>query len=365
MSPVIRRLARSGRTLAAAALVVVAGCRSVGPPSVTRDRFDYGAAISDSWKTQMLANLVRARYLEAPVFVEIESAISSYSLDVGASAGAEFHLGLPDQVTSVPLGANLAYSDRPTITYAPLVGEKFTKSLMTPIPPVALLTLIQAGWSSELLFRCCVASVNGLRNNAARALASRPADPEFARLVELMSKIQAGGGMGLRVVSDADDKTEATIFFSKPKPDPSIAAEVAEAQKLLGVDASAGEYRVGFGLFPKGEKEVALLTRSMLDVLFELAAYIEVPPEHEAEGRTSPGVSAGQAQAGARPLLLVHSGTSRPQDAFVAIPYHGHWFWIDDRDRISKGVFSFLMFLFTLTETGGGGVSPVVTVPVR
>jgi len=46
-------------------------------------------------------------------------------------------------------------------------------------------------------------------------------------------------------------------------------------------------------------------------------------------------------------------------------PYCNHWFWIDDRDLRSKGFFSFLMFIFTLVETGGKEGVPVVTVPVR
>jgi hypothetical protein len=33
---------------------VLGGCASIGPGTVTRDRFDYILAISDSWKTQML-----------------------------------------------------------------------------------------------------------------------------------------------------------------------------------------------------------------------------------------------------------------------------------------------------------------------
>ena len=44
------------------------------------------------------------------------------------------------------------------------------------------------------------------------------------------------------------------------------------------------------------------------------------------------------------------------------IRYRDYWFWIDDRDLPSKGVFSSLMFLFTLTESGSGQVSPVLTV---
>jgi hypothetical protein len=45
----------------AALLLLACGCASVGPSSIVRDRFDYAAAISDSWKTQMLTNMVRIR----------------------------------------------------------------------------------------------------------------------------------------------------------------------------------------------------------------------------------------------------------------------------------------------------------------
>ncbi len=37
--------------------------------------------------------------------------------------------------------------------------------------------------------------------------------------------------------------------------------------------------------------------------------------------------------------------------------------WIDDKDVMSKGAFSFLMFVFTLTETGGKDGAPIVTIP--
>jgi hypothetical protein len=39
--------------------------------TVARDRFDYITAISDSWKSQMLLNLVKIRYGDAPVFLDV------------------------------------------------------------------------------------------------------------------------------------------------------------------------------------------------------------------------------------------------------------------------------------------------------
>ena len=39
-----------------AATLLVSGCASIGPAKVTRDRFNYVASISESWKQQMLLN---------------------------------------------------------------------------------------------------------------------------------------------------------------------------------------------------------------------------------------------------------------------------------------------------------------------
>jgi hypothetical protein len=63
------------------------------------------------------------------------------------------------------------------------------------------------------------------------------------------------------------------------------------------------------------------------------------------------------------PLIRIHSSPDKPADAFIAVPYRTYWFWIDDRDLRSKSLFSFLMFIFSLTETGGKEGAPVITVP--
>jgi len=47
----------------------------------------------------------------------------------------------------------------------------------------------------------------------------------------------------------------------------------------------------------------------------------------------------------------------------VAIPFHGHWFSIDDRDPASKNLFSFILLLFTFVETGSKDIVPVLSIP--
>ena len=61
--------------------MAVSGCLSIGPGTVPRDRFDYITAISDSWKSQMLLHMVKLRYGDAPVFLDIASVINQYGIE--------------------------------------------------------------------------------------------------------------------------------------------------------------------------------------------------------------------------------------------------------------------------------------------
>ena len=71
------------RTLLPVLVLVLAfaGCTHLGPQTVTRDRFDYNTAISDSWKEQTLLNIVKIRYADMPLFVEVASIVSGYTLE--------------------------------------------------------------------------------------------------------------------------------------------------------------------------------------------------------------------------------------------------------------------------------------------
>src|SRR5512139_2409640 len=72
------RIRLTTRTMGGLALLVLAGCASVSPQRVNTDRMDYGQVVADSWKRQTLLNVVRLRYADAPVFLDVSSIINSY-----------------------------------------------------------------------------------------------------------------------------------------------------------------------------------------------------------------------------------------------------------------------------------------------
>jgi hypothetical protein len=335
------------------------GCVAIGPMTVARDRLDYTSAVSESWKRQTLLNLVKLRYADAPVFLDVESIISQY----GVQTQLEFELGwfsLPSGDSQTVTGTG-TYAERPTVTYAPLLGAKFTRSLMTPIPPAALFSLIQANWPASFLFRLCVQAVNGIYNRSAAAIRARVGDPDFYAVVEALQRIQQAGGMGLRVEGT---KGESLVVFQR-RVDEATEADRQLIRQKLGLNPDAKEFHLAFGAVAANDREIAVLTRSMLEIMVELAAGIDVPEAHVAEKRVLlPPPAATEEEARLTSLLQVSSSGARPADAYVAVPYRGYWFWIDDRDFPSKRMFSLIMVLFTLVETEQKEETPLLTVPV-
>ena len=341
-------------------VLFLSGCAAMGPTTIARDRFDYATAVADSWKRVTLLNIVKLRYGDTPVFLEVDSIINQYSFEGELSAGASFSGGLLKNNASV--GAGGKYTDRPTITYSPITGHKFAKSLLKPIPPTALLSLIQAGWPANFLFLVCVRAINGIYNQSAARLLIREEDPEWDRLLAVFTRIQQSGGLGMRI--ERKDGKESSVMFFPKKLDEAMAQEFVILKELLGLNPEAREFNLAYGSIPKDDREIAILTRSMIEITAELAARVEVPARDVAENRASPGLydkvyPAGDAQGKVR----IQSSSEEPEDAFITVRYRNHWFYIDDRDYLSKRMFSFLMFLFTLAETGGGARAPVITIP--
>ena len=339
-------------------------CGQIGPASVSRDRFDYNSAVSESWKEQTLLNIVKIRYADMPLFLEVASIVSGYSFEKSASLMGNIFEGgsSPDNFS---LGAGGTHIERPTITYAPITGAKFNKNFMTPLPPYVVLFLIQSGWPADIVLPIAVEAVNGLRAQRSAGASQRVGDSGYYRVIQLFKTIQNSAGLGVRVIRNDENKETLVLSICGSDLPADVLAARDELAGLLGVQKGAGEYTVTFGEIAKNDKELAMLTRSMLSIMVVMAGQVEVPEWHISQGITVASLSGANASAtdGPRHIIAIRHGRERPVEAFVAVEYKGYWFWIDDRDFASKRIFAYLMILFSLTETSGREGLPLITIP--
>jgi hypothetical protein len=355
-------------TLLATALIASAAgaCASVGPNTVARDRIDYATAIGESWKQQTLLNVVKLRYGDVPIFLDIAQVIAGYQIESGVIAG--FNAASDDAGGPFAFGgsatATSKYTDRPTLIYAPLTGTDFLTKLTTPMPPRALLFVLQSGYAADIALPLTVNSVNGVSNESRRGM-SRPADPQFHRLAQLLRELQLADLFQIRI-ERPNTGSETNILVFPPVADPQSAAKFEEIGRILRLKPGLREYAVRYGGYSGRDDEISIMTRSMLQIMLELAADVEVPVSDVAAGKATPG-SVDVESATPRPpsLLKIAGGDAPPQDAHVAVRYKGRWFWIANTDIRSKNVFAFVMFLFSIADTGLKSSAPVVTVPAN
>jgi len=334
----------------------------IGPNSLPRERSLYSVSLADSWKEVTLLNIVKVRYLDPPVYVDIANIVSSYTLAQTASAGGILE---PGGTSNANLGASIGLSHSPTITYTPLTGSAYIRGLTTALPPASVFAAMQNGVPADLILLSSVQSINGLMNEQATLDGIRPADPEFHRVRGLLREIQLSGMVRLYVKEDASKKQATLLTFRTDHIPPDIQAAAVELRRLLRLSPDATDFKIVSAPLPSSDTEVAVTTRSIIGILQNMAAEVEVPPEHLAQHRAVPGFEAGRTLPGIVPMIRIHSAKNKPADAFVGVRYRDTWFWIDDGDLASKRSFAQLMQLFTMADTGAKENMPVVTIPSR
>ena len=107
--------ARSVRTVSAVgvlALIASSCATGLGPQAVRSERPDYNQQIVRSVDAEMLLNLVRLRYNDTPLFLELGSVVATYGYDASLNAAGT----IPGSGSTATLGTALAYAEHPTIT---------------------------------------------------------------------------------------------------------------------------------------------------------------------------------------------------------------------------------------------------------
>jgi glutathione S-transferase len=340
--------------------LLLAGCTSIGPPTLRRDRLDYADALADASKRETLLNIVKLRYADAPSLVTVDQLVAGYTLEGRVDLGSNFFTRNFDFSDDVAVGAGGTFSDRPTVTYTPIKGDTFARVMLTPIPPSELFAMLTTGAAAELTLGLAVQSINGLHNWTADAQGEPHVDREFAEVLALLGALRRDGVLGFRFDTQAGPRTAYLLLED-------LAGKALEARArrlldLLQLDTGVRSFPIRFGFGRNEPTEIRIYTRSLIEILSNLAAQVEVPEDNVAAGRTYP-TQPRPAQLEVLPGLVVVSREVRPYQPFVAVQYRGTWYWIDDRDYASKRVFSTLMLLLNLVVKAGAAQLPVITIP--
>jgi len=356
--------ASSARVLLALALLCLpAGCRSLGPRTIPLDRFDYSTSLAESMKQQTLLNIVKVRYLDLPVFVDVASVVSGYSLESSVSAMGTFPQG-DGLGNTTSLSGSARLTDRPTITYVPMTGEKFLRGLITPIDPKNIFFMLQSGYAADFILALTVESLNGVRNRPTVAGSVRDADPDFIRVLDLLREVQAAGAFGMRVEEAKAGGSTGVIFFNRDDAPPEIQAKAAEIRRLLKLSPQQNRFALKYSPMRGGEDELSVNSRSMLQILSAFASYVEVPEAHVSDHSALPSPASTSAE-GTKARVRIRSGSERPASVFTAVRYRDYWFWIDTGDMQTKRALIALTFFFTLADTGSPERLPLIMIPAQ
>jgi hypothetical protein len=204
-----------------------------------------------------------------------------------------------------------------------------------------------------------VRSINGIYNYSLAPAQARPENPKFRELTRAIRRIQQAGAIGTR--SGKTGKLSRTWIFFRHNAARAVENDIRHVKLLLGLAPQRDQFALT-GRPNHKPDEIAVRTRSMQQILAELAAGVQVPVADVVDSRATrvPVIATDAA-----PLIHIYSSSTPPIDAYTAAFYRNRWFWIDDRDLRSKQVFMFLLMMSALSETRAVPQMPIVTIPTN
>lgn len=347
--------------------LLLAACQGVGPRFLAADRGLYNLALQRTNNEQLLLNVVRLRYRDTPVFVEVTGVASKLRVTQETNVGVTLRNG---QSTPWELGTGTTWSEEPTISYSPLQGDRFVRELLQPIDLGTIVMLCQTGWSIGRVTRLCAQNLNGVPN-APRASGptpeTRPEFEEFLRVTELLRELQLASAlrMGFERRGEAGEgpPMRALVQFTdgaRPARD--------ELYERLNLDPEQQTFDLTAGVAADRQQGLLFLSRSLMAVLFYVSQGVHVPERDVEAGRVTVtrdedgNVFDWSELTGG--LLEVHSSSEAPENAAVSVYYRDAWFWIDDSDLESKSTFALLQQLFALQAGEIQSAGPILTLDV-
>lgn len=345
-----RRFGACGSLLFA---LLLAACTPVGPRALSEGRPLYNEAVQQTEAQQLLLNIVRQRYSDPVLFLDVTSIASGYAAQANAAWSSRVFESVTE-TASGSLGGTLRES--PNIFYAPNTGEDFVRQMLTPLEIETIALILQSGWSIERVLMLSGESMNSLRNSTRR---QRPGSPGhgYGVALQALRELQRDGEL---VVGAAPGGDGGLALLVAPRAVESDAYQTACALLDLVCDGRPIELVQALGGAGEGER-LSLATRSLFSTLYYLAQAVDVPQRDLRDGVTYATSPTDLNEE----LFVVHSSLEEPERAAVKIRYRDAWFYIADDDLDSKTPFALLSMLLTLQSGDVATMAPLLTLPAQ
>ncbi|MCP4007995.1 MAG: hypothetical protein GY726_00620 [Proteobacteria bacterium] len=390
----------TGVLLASILMFSLGACTTtLGPQKIKADRFDYAKAVGDSWRTQTLLNIVKMRYYEWPLFMDVSQVITQYTQEHVGSVGAD--LRRPFGGTGGNSTFDIAkasyigkYNERPTVIYTPVNGQRYAQTMLTPINPAIILGMVDAGWPADQVLRLVVSSINGFNNSHVSFGFQYRASQQFADFIRTLRKLQRHNALGVKIhiskrtvasaappapaassleasaaapaPATARVPTSVELIINRPLLDDGLIQELDQLMVAMGLEPGFDNYRIVYDDDKSSGDVIAFESRSIAQVMGELATYVEVPQSDIERGVVTELVPIPETNfSGLNHLMKIRSGPEEPTQAFAKVRYRNLWFWVDRKDHPSKRTFSFIAMLMNMVEPDIASQGPQIVTPVR
>lgn len=336
---------------------MLAGCTSIGPASIDYSRTGFNEAIQRTDAQQLLLNIVRQRYNDPVMFLEVTAVSSSMSRSGNMNLSGFFPTGLGVKESyNGGLGGSLTES--PLIFYAPNTGEKFVRQILTPIDLRTISLLLQSGWSIERVLLIAADSINGLRNNVT-------GDNEYPALAKHLRTLQRNNRLAFAIERDANGLDVLAMI-----PTPGTANEKAyqEACRILRLQADGRPIRVQLGLGDPSAQSatVMLATRSLYSAFYFLGNGVIASQRDLDEGiAQNRNIKGSLFDPDRGEVFKVQSSRGEPDRAAVKVRYRDEWFYVVESDQDSRTTFALMSMLLMLQSGDVARMSPLVSLTPR
>jgi len=353
-------------------LISATGCAKLGPATIKSQRSNYNLAVQKTNDEQLLLNLARLKYRDTPFFMEVSSVASQFILSTTGEASAT----LQESVKGLfGLGASVGMTERPTVTYSPLQGDKFIQRVLAPLPLQTITLLYHSGWSVERIFRLCFQRMNNLKNAPGASGPTPKKAPEFKEFIEAtkhLGELQSLDILNLSYENENDIPKIILTIANEGKDQrhlfPLALNAAQKFTKTLNLEPGRNKYAITFSPQKNTPDQIRVVTRSLLGILFYLSQGVEVPEQDIKEGKVTRTLkNSGEIfdwRQVTGELLRIRSDSSQPENATLMVFYRGTWFYIDDSDLKSKSTFSLLSQIFSLQAGKIQDNSPLLTLPI-